>query len=132
MNRRGFTLIEVLISVLILFVSGSALFKFNSFIKSQFEKDIERHKLALVSSIVSGEKKYSKNKKYTFDALVKFDKIHTDDAIFLKNNFFYIESTEETPYFLFTGEDGEDYEIEYGYHYINNEKAKEKLIWLNQ
>ncbi|NOQ31179.1 MAG: prepilin-type N-terminal cleavage/methylation domain-containing protein [Helicobacteraceae bacterium] len=131
MNKRGFTLIEVLISVLILFVTASALFRFNIFIKNQFEQDIESHKLIMLSSAVLGEKKYTKDTKYYLDTLVKLGNIHDDDMRFLKDNYLYIESTEEIPYFLYS--DGEtDYEIEYGMHYIHNDKANEKLLWIEQ
>ena len=73
MSRGGFTLIEVLISVLILFFSGSALLKFNSFIKNQFEEDVKKHRLALVGSVFSGEKRFDKLKEYQLLDFVKIN-----------------------------------------------------------
>ena len=111
--RNGFSFVEVLVSVAILSLLGSALLKFNSFNKRMMEKTlISQKNILLYSSVLymkDLDKKGALGKTMTLMDVVSFNNISDNDRKFLKSHSFDISVKKQEKVFLFASQDGDSY-----------------------
>ena len=86
MRSRGFTLLEVLFSILLLFTMGMALLKFDGWIKREMERGREKARLLYSATPLLYANILSLKKKRTtlYDA-TRFMKLRDDEIFWLKN-----------------------------------------------
>lgn len=112
--KKGFSFIEVLVSVVILSYLGMAILNFNSFNKRVMIDTINKQSLLLVSSpLIYLNKKIDTSKEYILNDIIEFKNLHDDDRKFLKTIKVKGEKIYTDKLFLYN--DGkQDKYIEYG------------------
>ena len=81
-SKKAFTFIEVLVSVILLFIGLLALLKFDGFIKKDIEKSIKKHKVLMLSSAFN----YSEDTRdSSLDKIFSFSNLRDDERELLKN-----------------------------------------------
>ncbi len=83
-NRAAFTLLEVLLSIFILFTMGLALLKFDSWIKSEVKKYKEKSLLLYIGTPYLFESRKSSLKRESLYEKMKFPKLRDDEIFWLK------------------------------------------------
>ena len=91
MRSRGFTLLEVLLSIFILFTMGLALLKFDGWIKDEIGRYKEKSLLLYTSTPNLFESRRSSLKKESLYDMMKFPRLRDDEVFWLKNSFAKIE-----------------------------------------
>lgn len=123
--KKGFSFIEVLISVVILSFMGVAILNFNSFNKEAMRQYLKKQQLLLLSSPMLYNGKHKNDKTYKLFDLVKFINLSDDDSKFLKSIELKGEKNFEEKVFLYN--DGvKDYNIER--HTLSIEYNGEKFL----
>jgi len=123
--KKGFSFIEVLISVVILSFMGVAILNFNSFNKEAMRQYLKKQQLLLLSSPMLYNEKYDNDKNYKLFDLVKFINLSDEDSKFLKSIELKGEKNFVEKVFLYN--DGKkDYYIER--HTLSIEYNGEKFI----
>ncbi len=84
-NRDAFTLLEVLLSIFILFTMGLALLKLDGWTKSEVAKYRERSLLLYTSTPNLYESRRSTLKRDSLYDMTKFTKLRDDELFWLKN-----------------------------------------------
>ncbi len=84
-TRHAFTLLEVLMSILILFTMGLALLKFDSWIKEEIARYKKKSLLLLTSTPNLYESRKNALKKDTLYDTMKFPRLRDDEIFWLKN-----------------------------------------------
>lgn len=86
MRSRGFTLLEVLFSILLLFTMGMALLKFDGWIKQEMERSREKARLLYSATpLLYANIQSLKKKRTTLYDATRFMKLRDDEIFWLKN-----------------------------------------------
>ena len=104
--RKGFSFVEVLISIAILSFLGLALIKFNSFNKRAMEYNILKQEAVLLSSVMLYESKIDNDKEVELLSLIKFKNLNDEDKKFLRS--IILSRNEQEVDKLFLANDGEE------------------------
>ncbi len=124
MMKKSFSLVEVLISAVILSFLGVAILNFNSFNKRGIEQQIIKQKALLyISPILFYDKEIETNKKYALFDLVEFESLSDEDRRFLQDIVITGVQTYEDKLYLYSDEKG-DHFMEYGYKRIDMDDKK--------
>ncbi len=91
MHSRGFTLLEVLLSIFILFTMGLALLKFDGWIKDEIGRYKEKSMLLYTSTPNLFESRRSSFKKESLYGMMKFPRLRDDEVFWLKRSSANIE-----------------------------------------
>ncbi len=91
MRSRGFTLLEVLLSIFILFTMGLALLKFDGWIKEEIGRYKEKSLLLYTSTPNLFESRRSGLKKESLYDMMKFPRLRDDEVFWLKRSSANIE-----------------------------------------
>ncbi len=91
MRSRGFTLLEVLLSIFILFTTGLALLKFDGWIKEEIGRYKEKSLLLYTSTPNLFESRRSGLKKESLYDMMKFPRLRDDEVFWLKRSSANIE-----------------------------------------
>lgn len=107
-TKKAFSFIEVLVSVILLFIGLLALLKFDSFIKKDIEKSINKHKIMMISSgynfsNIEGTK--------SLDTLYKFPALRNDEKKLLKETEVTIKKIDTDDFIVYSSGDYH-YELE--------------------
>ena len=129
--RGGFSFVEVLISVMILALLGTALIKFNSFNKRAMEKNILSQENILLSSAIMFEDEIDNDKEIELFELVEFEQLHDDDMKFLKSIMLKANKEIEDKIFL-PGLDDDRAALEYGEFGITYKDNTQKYLWIQR
>ncbi|WP_456402875.1 pilus assembly FimT family protein [Hydrogenimonas sp.] len=84
-NRPAFTLLEVLLSIFILFTMGLALLKFDGWIKNEMGRYREKAQLLFTGTPNLYESRKSSLRYETLFDTMKFEKLRDDEIFWLKN-----------------------------------------------
>ncbi|WP_457592278.1 type II secretion system protein [Hydrogenimonas sp.] len=84
-SSRAFTLLEVLLSIFILFTMGLALLKFDGWIKSEVERYKDKSLLLYTATPNLYESRRSGLKRDSLYDMTKFAKLRDDEIFWLKN-----------------------------------------------
>ncbi|BBG66533.1 hypothetical protein NNO_1830 [Hydrogenimonas sp.] len=84
-SRAAFTLLEVLLSIFILFTMGLALLKFDGWIKEEIGRYKEKSLLLYTSTPNLYESRKSSFKRDTLYDTMKFPRLRDDEVFWLKN-----------------------------------------------
>jgi Tfp pilus assembly protein PilE len=131
--KKGFSFVEVIISVMILSFMGVAILNFNSFNKKAMTTHIDKQKTILISSpMLYLKDTIESTKTYKLSELITFNNLSDEDRSFLKNIEFKATQEDIEKVFLYTDGDKEYY-IEYGYKNIKyNEKNHIPYLFLER
>jgi len=123
--KKGFSFIEVLISVVILSFMGVAIVNFNNFNKEAMRLYLQKQQLLLLSSAMLYNEKLENDKTYQLSDIVKFVNLSDEDNKLLKSIELKGEKNFQEKVFLYN--DGQkDYYIEM--HTLSLEYKGEKFI----
>lgn len=129
--RGGFSFVEVLVSVMILALLGSALIKFNSFNKRAMENNILSQENLLLSSAFMFEDEIDNDKEIELFELVKFESLDDEDMKFLKSVKLKANREIEDKIFL-PGIDEDQGDLEYGEFSITYKDNTQKYLWIQK
>lgn len=131
--RNGFSFVEVLVSIMILALLGTALIKFNSFNKRVMEKNISSQENLLLSSAFMFLQEIENDKEIELYELVKFDKLDDEDMKFLKSIKLKATKEIEDEIFLPSMDEGGDGEsLEFGEFSITYKDNTQKYLWVEK
>lgn len=107
-TKSGFSFIEILVSVILLFIGLLALLKFDSFVKHDIEKNVNKHKILMLSS---GYNLSSIEGTKSLDTLFKFPSLRDDEKKFLKETEIVVKKLHSDDFIVYSGGDFH-YELE--------------------
>lgn len=121
MRRGGFTFIEILISVLIITIASTAIFKFNMFIKNKTEKELLLKETMALSSPFFTTVKLDKTREYSVFDFVVFGNLSDEERKVLKDTKIKI-SYEEKPTIELYNEGDVDVRLNHYFQYIKKDE----------
>jgi hypothetical protein len=128
-TKSGFTFIEVLVSILLIFVFGSAVINLDAFIKDDIQKNTTKHALILSSSALLHSRKLDNKTNYRLYDFITFDQLDDDNMNFLKEFELSVDNIEHDPVKLY--EEGDfTFTIEYYEQVIKKGDTGYKVVKL--
>ncbi len=129
--RKGFSFVEVLVSIVILAFLGTALIKFNSFNKRAMERAITMQENTLLSSSILFQETIDDGKEIELFDLTDFNNLDDDYIKFLKS--IRLKATLEIEDKIFIGNDGEENQfMEYGDIIVQRGDFKQNYLWIQR
>lgn len=98
-DKKAFSFIEVLVSIVLLSIGLLALLKFDGFLKFDIEKSMDRHKVMMLSSGFNLE--YLEGEK-SLESVFKFGTLRDDEKKFLKDTKIEIEKVDEDDFLIYS------------------------------
>lgn len=97
--KRAFSFIEVLVSIVLLFIGLLALLKFDAFIKQDIEKSVKQHKVLMQSS---GYNFSSRQGKQALSNMYEFPVLREDEKEALKDLEVHIEKLDSDDFLIYS------------------------------